>query len=565
MKYFNFKRYKFYSFLKNINLRRNKIYTFLKSINLRSFNFERINFKKLIKYPEVKKLIKYPEVKKLIKYPEVKISFLKRYIKLINLKIYINKIKKINFLKSKFLLIHLPLAIVFFIFLYILIPTFYNYEKNEIQNLVCKNKKITCTINGNINYNFYPTPRLKIKSTVIYNMLEKKEILAKVEDSIIILSFKNLLAKDKQSVKKIELSNFQLNLDTKNFKEYFKIFEEKQIHVPIVLSKGKIIFSEKKNYIASFNDVNFNLLMEKDFKKIKLKGKFLNDKISIKINSLYNTEKPHTDILIKMSNLNLISKIHFFNSKDKKLNGNILIKKDKNKFTSIFDYENNEMNLSKSNVRNPFIDGKLDGKIKFLPFFNFNLDLNLNSVNFTKLYNYFLSLSEEKQKNLFNINKKINGNLSFSSNKVYSSYNLIKSFESRLKFNNGNVDVEQFLFNLGKLGAADISGKINNNKKFINFKYESNVFIDNKKKFLSKFGIYDKKNKISNLFISGNFDFKKIKNSFYEISAINKINNEDVNFIENEFNNYVLGGDYSNLFRFPKFKEFIKSITNEIN
>ena len=79
------------------------------------------------------------------------------------------------------------------------------------------------------------------------------------------------------------------------------------------------------------------------------------------------------------------------------------------------------------------------------------------------------------------------------------------------------------LLNLGKLGAADILGTINNDKKFTNFKFESNIFIDNQKKFLSKFGIYNKKN-TSNLFISGNFDLQNIRSSFYEISNDEKFN-----------------------------------------
>ena len=113
------------------------------------------------------------------------------------------------------------------------------------------------------------------------------------------------------------------------------------------------------------------------------------------------------------------------------------------------------------------MDGKLKGKIAILPYFNFDMDLSLNSINFTKLYNYFLSLDEKKQKNLFRINKKINGKLSVSTERIYSSYNLIKSFESRMQFNNGNILIDQFLINLGKLGAADLLGVINNDKKFI--------------------------------------------------------------------------------------------------
>ena len=128
----------------------------------------------------------------------------------------------------------------------------------------------------------------------------------------------------------------------------------------------------------------------------------------------------------------------------------------------IFDYENNELMIKESNLRNIFLDGRLKGKITLLPYFNFNLDINLNSINFTKLYNAFLTLDEDNQKNLFKINNKINGQLNLFSNKIYSNYNLVKSLESRMKFYNGNISIEQFLLNLGKLGAADILGTISN-------------------------------------------------------------------------------------------------------
>ena len=121
------------------------------------------------------------------------------------------------------------------------------------------------------------------------------------------------------------------------------------------------------------------------------------------------------------------------------------------------------------------------------------------------------------------------------------------------------------LLHLGKLGAADITGVIDNDKKFSNFKFESNIFVDNKKKFLSKFGIYDKQNVLSHLFISGNFDLKNIRTSFYEISNGKKFNSEDVNYIEKEFNDLMLEDGYGYLFHFPKFKKFVKLITSEDN
>ena len=82
---------------------------------------------------------------------------------------------------------------------------------------------------------------------------------------------------------------------------------------------------------------------------------------------------------------------------------------------------------------------------------------------------------------------------------------------------------------------------------------------------LSKFGIYNKKTIPSNLFVSGNFDLKNIKNTFYEVSDEKKLAQDDINFIEDEFNNFMLEDGYKKLFLFPRFKNFVKSILSESN
>ena len=363
------------------------------------------------------------------------------------------------------------------------------------------------------------------------------------------------------------MNNFNANIDLKSLKKYINIFTKEIDFIPVTFNKGKIIFLNKENYVATINNADLDLIIQDDSKEVKLRGKFLNDNIYINFDRKKINNKSSTDIVLKISNLNLLAKANYTNPEKNKniLGGDILIKKDKQRFVGVFDYQNNEIIIKESNVKNAFFNGRLDGKITILPYLNFNLDLNLDSINFTKLYNGFLNLDANNQKNLFKINRKINGKLSLSSNKIYSKYNLIKSFESRIKFNNGSILVEQFLFNLGKLGAADISGAINNDKKFTNFKYESNIFVDNQKKFLSKFGIYNKKNIHPSLFVSGNFDLNNIKSSFYEISDNENLSTDDVNFIEDEFNDLMLSDGYKNLFHFPKFVDFVKSITSETN
>jgi len=118
---------------------------------------------------------------------------------------------------------------------------------------------------------------------------------------------------------------------------------------------------------------------------------------------------------------------------------------------------------------------------------------------------------------------------------------------------------------MGKLGAADLTGTIKNDKKFTNLKFENNIYIDNLKRFYNKFGVINKQKIPYNLFVSGNFDLVKLNLKLYEISSDKKINNEDVIFVEREFNNIILDEGYESLFNFSNMKEFVKLITSEDN
>ena len=162
--------------------------------------------------------------------------------RLLTLKKYNINFKKINFLKSKVLFIHTPLAIIFFSFLYLSIPTFFNYDKMNIENTICKNIGINCKINGSVSYRFFPTPRLKIKDIVIKDSKRNNNNLVIAKNVSIILSFQNLLAKDKHKFKKIELSKFKTNLNINSLKNYENIFNKKNIIIPLFLSKGEVYF-----------------------------------------------------------------------------------------------------------------------------------------------------------------------------------------------------------------------------------------------------------------------------------------------------------------------------------
>ena len=451
---------------------------------------------------------------------------------------------------------------------YLNIPLFFNYDKLQLTQLICSDKNIKCAIKGKIKYSFYPTPRLKIEDFVISDFGNEKQTLATFKEGIIKISINNLTNKNIDNFTKIQFKNAEVNFNVQKIKEYIK-FVQKKINVDSInLEKGKITFVDGKKYIATINNINLKHRSLKKFNETVLKGEFGSEKIQLNLKSDNIDENASKTLIFKISDSQLYTKINITKSnlKNNTVNGDFLFKKNKNRLTGNFDFKDGELSINRGNIRNIFLDGEIKGIINFLPFFNFDVDIDLQGVNFKKFSNFLLLATNKNKKNdFYKINKKINGQINLTINKIYSKYGLAKSLESRIKFMNGDVFVQQLLLNLGKLGAADIVGKIENNKKFTNFKFEKNIFIDNQKYFFSKFGIFNKENIPSNLFISGSLDLKSLEMRFNEISNDTKFSEEDTAYIEKEFNNLLLEDGYTSFLNYLKLKEFIKLIFSEIN
>ena len=530
MKYIKFKRYKFSTIIKNIHSARYKFYRIYKLINLRKYNFSgiynyidprRYNFSKIYKYLNIK-----------------------RY---------------------KYIQIYVVGLIIFSIATYLSIPAFFNFEKSKMESVICKDFKIKCSIQGKINYSFFPSPRIKLKDFIIQDPSNVGKNLATVEDVVLKISPYNLSNKKKINITKIELINAEIDFDLEKFNDYRIFYAKKFNSLPINLKKGEIKFTEGKKYITTIKDVNFRYNSNNITEEASLKGIFLGDNIYINFKNDKNNKKVSKVLLLKLSKLKLFAKANIFppESDDDIISGNFLLKQKKNRLTAIFDYKNKKLTFKHANLRNFFLDGKFKGEVEFLPYFNFNLDVDLNTVNFNRLYNSLIVLDDEIRKNLFKINNKINGKLNLTANKIFSKYTLINSFESQIKFTNGNILINQLLLNLGKFGAADITGGINNNDKFTKFRFENNIFIDNLRYFYNKFDIYNREKGTSNLFVAGSFDLENLVMHIHEISNDKKFNNEDTNYIEKEFNNILLENGYESFFDYLKLKKFVKLIVSE--
>ena len=598
MKYTNFKRYKlakilkivnlgiynFFKILKNFNFRRNKLFKTLNNINFKRYNINKFlnyfNFKSLDLY----KIIRNATLIKNNLYKNLNLYKINRNVTLIknnlykNLNLYkiirnVNLIKnnlyksfmKILFVKKKVIFIY-PLAFfTFTAFLYLSLPFFYKYDKIVIENKICKNIDIICSIKGDVSYNFFPTPRIVITDFIITNLVDKNNNFVNVKKLEAKLSFKNLINKKKFNVTKIKLINAKIIFTLKSFDKHLNFLKSGYYSKPLSIVKSEISFYENDKFIASIYNVNLKFKNSKKFNKGNLKGIFLGDKININYNKEINQDNPVTNVVIKFINARILAKVDLYNDKrkKKKFTGNFIFKQNKNRLRSTFTFNNNEITFRESDIRNSFLSGKAHGKIELLPYFNFNLNIDLNGINFNKFYNFLTGLNDKQKTNLFKVNKKLNGIINLSSEKIYSKYDLVKSFESQFQFLNGNILINQLILNLDKVGAADITGVVNNEKKISSLKFEKNIFIDSQKHFYRKFGILNKKNISNSLFISGNLDLSNLKIFLKEVSNDKNFTEEDVLYFEKEFNNYLLNNGYESFFNFPNLKDFVKLIFNE--
>tara|TARA_B100000029_G_scaffold388658_1_gene384900 strand:- start:11049 stop:12638 length:1590 start_codon:yes stop_codon:yes gene_type:complete len=529
MKYINFKRFKILNLLNNIYI---KIYSF----------------------------------SKFYKYFYGKSYRLLRSFSNINLKLYnpLYLYKKINLKKLRFLLIYIIGAPIIAIIIYLIVPIFYKYDKSKISNLVCADFKIQCTIKGEVKYSLFPTPRLKINNMEIKNFKGTKKVLAKIKNTSVKISIHNLYNKKNFNFNKININEAEINLNYKHLKKYKNLIKAKlDSNSKIYLKESKVNFFDNKKKVVVISDINSKYKSSKNIDLVELNGKLVNE--DIYINFKNEKDKLEKTFTLKLPDSKIFAKIETTDSSNNAIIGKGLIKKGKNRITSIFNYKNDVIEVQHANLKNDFLDGKFKGSIRFLPYFGFDIDMTLNTVNFNRLYSSLNDLQKIDQQKLFKINKKLNGKVNLSADKIFSKHTLINSFESRLRFINGNILIEQFLFNLGKLGAADLVGVIKNDVKFSNLKFENNIFLDNLKKFYNKFGVYNKEKNSSNIYIEGNFDLVNLNLHLHEITTNQNLKAEDVSYIEKEFNNIVLENGYETLFDFKKLKEFVKTITEETN
>ena len=61
----------------------------------------------------------------------------------------------LNIKKYKYVPVYVACAVVLVAFIYLNIPMFFNYDKSKLENTICKNLNIKCSIQDKINYSLF--------------------------------------------------------------------------------------------------------------------------------------------------------------------------------------------------------------------------------------------------------------------------------------------------------------------------------------------------------------------------------------------------------------------------
>ena len=452
------------------------------------------------------------------------------------------------------------LSVLFIFSYYFFKPYFYNYNSNIkiIEKKIKEEFKLNIKINGKISYNFLPSPRIKIKKSEL-NFNSKKNPILLEEINILIPVFNNKKLKD-INFKKFYVENTTIEIYSSDFKDYF-IYLTKIKNKDILFKNSSLFFLDDQKNKVLFEDFYFSDKLRNNTHHIDFKSFFSNNKIKVKFKNNIDGKKnldiefPKIDSNIKVS-FNSSSSLESVKGKSKiKLFDNILIVNFEGK---------NKFKISESFLRSKFLNSKIDGDISLIENLMFNLNLQINQINFRKLiFHYF---PQGKQNNIFNsgLSKKINGKLNISLKNTDSFIGRINDLKMKLIFENGDIRVQN--------GSVILPHNSKINFNFLFTENFTNPFVDfninfnsqNTNKILRRFNIYEKFNKETSLSIQGKIDVEKNKIRFKNVILNNreKLDRKDILNIEKKFNQFVLNEGIIGIIDFFRLKKFTKEILN---
>ena len=481
----------------------------------------------------------------------MKISVIKKIKPWLN-KIKINNLKKYPPKKTIF-----NTAVLFFLLLvatYFLRPFYFDFngQKVNFEKKINKVFNFSTDIKGDITYQVFPTPRILLKEVNLSLDNTRKNPIIIKELNIPISPIK-LFSLEKIVLKSVLITEQKIQIYPVHIKNIFKYLtlNKKQV---LKIKNSEIFFIDEQKNSVVFKKVNFTENFSIKKHQISTNFDFSENKVKVNFTNQFNSEK---FLKIKIPYLKQSLDINFDKTSTlNKLSGQLKLKIFETLIQLNFEGKD-DFKLSKSFIRNKFLNSKIDGKIAFKDEFNFNINMDINQINLRRLLLYYPIFAEKG-----GISKKINGKINASSKSVDSLFGKITNVNANLVFENGDLRIDNLQASLPEKGKIKSTISFQNNPKKSEIDFNIDFSTKLAKKFMRKFGIYDfKKNQFS-LFIDGRLDLRNKKAILKNIikNGNERISSVETKTISKSFNENIMKEGALGLFDFFKFKKFLKDI-----
>ena len=362
------------------------------------------------------------------------------------------------------------ITLLFFYLFYLSIPNLYKktWVQNTLEDKLAKEFKINFSISSEIIYNILPSPHFLIKNSRIFrDASDDAKSISEIKKLRIFISQKNFFKKEDIYIKNLIIDDANFLLNGKDFNLLNKLSTKNISDKKIKVINSNIFFKNKYDEAFAIVKISKAFLIYSNLKLLNifdLKGEVFNLPFSFTLND---------QILFSGSReIKILSKKIKFNFLDKS------IRKTKDFITGInvtsihnskiytnYNIDKNIILLNSKNSKNSKIkNSKMDysGKLSLKPF-DLNMDINLEKLEFSKIFNSNSVFFELLKTKLFfneNISSRVSLNItSLQRNKLFDS--------AKINFNliNGDINFNKSKFTNDKIGSIEIRDSLLFNDK----------------------------------------------------------------------------------------------------
>jgi hypothetical protein len=431
--------------------------------------------------------------------------------------------------------------------LFLIIPYFFNYKKNDevIKNYLLENYDLHLNTYEDIKYSFIPQPKLKINNVDL--SIKNNLIKADVKHLIIYPKLLGIYNYENFSVDKIILNKNNILFSDQDLKILIKYIYK--LRNKLMLKNSDLKISIKKMPLINIEKVYFS---NYGFNKNTLKGELFNKKFKILVSDNYNK------IDFKLFKTGIAANINFNEINNQTILSGIFKSKLLNsKLKFNFEYDDHKVKIYNSYFRNKNLVLNNESTVIYRPFLSLNSIINVEDINLDLLKN--INLKEMLNKK--NLIKKINTNNQIKFKPKKFNRNIIDGFDLKINLAYGRLN---YLKKMSiKENVSTCKGDVNFLEEYPILYFDCLLITSDKKKFLKLFSIkYKKENELLNLHAKGNINLLSKKINFKKILVNEdyKASKEDLNYFKQIFESVFFKKDFSAVLNSNKIKEFILKI-----